>query len=354
MTALSENTNSQEFFALALVGSLRELARVGEIVLVPPRASIVLGQIDPGRVPAGEKWATPVRQRPGQIEERPPFVWSAQVSRRQLVCASSAKGLRVRVEGKASVEADGAEVVLGSGLVLAGGATVRIGNEASFLVVKRPARMPSCRVLDEADWPAFGEADGNGIVGESALLWEFRDRRAANDELDPPLEAPPLGSRREDIPLLAQDLLRRMARRRADARLVGRFLDTYAGRFRLGLDLVEALVRHEYGAEVPELEQLLSASLYESSGDSLRRTPGVEAMLDVRAIAKLTERTKAAHNAAPIPGPAAVNPATLDSAALLAALDRNRWHIVAAARSLGLSRFQLQRRMQRLGIERPR
>lgn len=361
MTASSEKTKSQEFFALVLVGSLREPARIGEIVLVPPRASIVLGQLDPERVPAGEKWATPVRQRPGEADERPPFLWSAQISRRQLICASTGKGLRVRTEGRASVEADGVELTLGRSMALAEGATVRIGNEASFVVVKRPARMPGRRALPDADWPAFGEADRNGIVGESAQIWEFRDHRAANVALDPPLEPPPLGARREDIPLLAQEFLRRMARRPADARLVRRFLDPKSGRFRLEFELVETLIRHEYGEGVPELERLLSASLYESSGDALRLTPGVEALLEAPAIAKSAARTKASRGVASAVGPAsergaaptAVNPATLDSATLLAALDRNRWHIVAAARSLGLSRFQLQRRMQRLGIERP-
>ena len=87
------------------------------------------------------------------------------------------------------------------------------------------------------------------------------------------LTLPGLNERREDIPLLAQHLLRRIAA--GDGAIGQRFFDGWDGRAgtpRLEPDLVRQLVSHDYTTNVRELEGLLWHSLASSPGDTLELT----------------------------------------------------------------------------------
>ena len=90
------------------------------------------------------------------------------------------------------------------------------------------------------------------------------------------LSVPTLNERREDIPLIARYLLRRAALR--DAEIGERFLEGWNGKTgepRLSIDLVRALVAHEYRTHVRELDLLLWASLASSPGEVAELTPEV-------------------------------------------------------------------------------
>ena len=96
------------------------------------------------------------------------------------------------------------------------------------------------------------------------------------------------------------------------------------------LPLVEALLHQSYPANVRQLERLLLLSLYGSQGAELERVEG-------------------------IPKASGARPATEDLSPdqIEAALVAQDWNVSSAARDLGLSRFQLLRRMKRLGLDRP-
>lgn len=145
------------------------------------------------------------------------------------------------------------------------------------------------------------------------------------------VELPPLTERSEDVPLLIHALLSRMVERPGDRVMLARFQDPQ--RFRISLDLIQALTRHQYQTHIRELQQLLLISIYESKGDTLERTPTLDGRLRFR------EATAA--------------PEMLGEAELRAALQQAGWNVLLTARRLGLSRFQLMRQMKKLGIVRP-
>jgi DNA-binding NtrC family response regulator len=86
------------------------------------------------------------------------------------------------------------------------------------------------------------------------------------------LTVPGLDERREDIPLLARHLLRRVSG--ADPEIGARFLDD-RGEPRLSFPLVRALVAHTYRTNVRELETLLWLALGRAQGDTADLHPEV-------------------------------------------------------------------------------
>ena len=92
------------------------------------------------------------------------------------------------------------------------------------------------------------------------------------------ISVPPLGDRREDIPLLARHLLRRAAHQ--DPAIGERFFEGWDGRNgepRLSIELMRALVSHAYETHIRELDVLLWASLGSSMGNVAELTGEVEA-----------------------------------------------------------------------------
>ena len=96
------------------------------------------------------------------------------------------------------------------------------------------------------------------------------------------ISVPQLGERREDVPLLARHLLRRAALQ--DHAIGERFFEGWDGKIgepRLAIELMKALVTHEYTTHIRELDVLLWASLASSTDATAELTSEVTAGLAV-------------------------------------------------------------------------
>ncbi|MFN8547088.1 MAG: sigma 54-interacting transcriptional regulator [Candidatus Eisenbacteria bacterium] len=142
---------------------------------------------------------------------------------------------------------------------------------------------------------------------------------------------PPLTERAEDVPLLAAHLLARMAAREGEGAIVRRL--ERDGRVPMSLALIDALARHLYNANLRELEQLLLSALYGSGGDEVGLSSEVEAQL------RFAARREA------------VDPEEVSCDVVRSTLEECDWNISRAAGQLGWSRFQLNRKMKKCGIE---
>ena len=455
--------------ALIVLGSAGETGRAGEVLSLRAGRTAVLGRFDPDYDYGESVFVAPLRQRPGTNEERPPLEFARHISRRQVELIGERSG-RVRVKnlGKAPLRMNGElSIESGASSLLEVGDTVAIGDDLLLLCQPRPIKLDASRFYPSDAWPAFGEADSCGIVGESLPVWQLRDRLAfvaqmsqhalvtgptgsgkelaaqaihalssrgkqalvahsaadipatlveaelfgnranypnagmpgregligaANgstlflDELgmlptdlqakllrvldeqgsyrrlgvdepqrsdfrlvgatNRPLEfikpdllarlkhvitLPPLTERAEDVPLLAAHLLARIAARDAEGAIVRRF--QREGHVPLSLDLVDSLARHLYSANLRELEQLLLSALYGSGGAEVGLSTEVEAQLRFAARRQV------------------IDPEEVSCDAVRATLEECEWNISRAAAQLGWSRFQLNRKMKKCGIE---
>lgn len=130
------------------------------------------------------------------------------------------------------------------------------------------------------------------------------------------LYVPGFNERRADIPLLARNVLERLAQEDGRA-------PSHAG-----LALMDALVRHHYTLHHRELERLLRLARRSSNGAELALVPGVEAELDL---------------------PVTAIEVTSDAIANALRVSKSS---TEAAKRLGLpSRFALYRLMKKFGIE---
>ena len=93
------------------------------------------------------------------------------------------------------------------------------------------------------------------------------------------ISLPSLNDRREDIPLLARQLLLKAGRR--DPELTDLYFDAHGDRSfpRVAPDLMEALCTHRYQSHVRELETLLWAAITSSTNRWIRLTPQVRELL---------------------------------------------------------------------------
>jgi two-component system, NtrC family, response regulator PilR len=155
------------------------------------------------------------------------------------------------------------------------------------------------------------------------------------------LTMPPLRECREDIPLVAEGILRRLAAQNGVPvpRLSGAALDE--------------LMQYDFPGNVRELENLLERALALSSSEEL--TPQDLALHRIVGGAEAgdAETQPARSNgvqdgAMDMPLPAYLD--RLEREAILAALGRTRFNRTAAARLLGITFRQLRYRMERLGI----
>jgi two-component system nitrogen regulation response regulator GlnG/two-component system response regulator HydG len=196
------------------------------------------------------------------------------------------------------------------------------------------------RVLDEGgDYQRLGDArrrhaDLRVVAATNRAPEELKHDLAARLSLR--VELPGLNERREDVPLLARDLLRRRARK--DAPIGARFFagwDGKEGEPRLSPALVRALALHRYATHVRELDSLLLRSLTTSRGGSFDLTPAVK---DEVVLAPARER------------PAAAREYTAEE--VRAALAKHGGVRERAYRELGMpSRHVLLRVMKKLGID---
>ena len=144
------------------------------------------------------------------------------------------------------------------------------------------------------------------------------------------LAMPPLRDCREDIPLIAQSILRRLA--------------TQAGVVpaQLTAEALEALCRYDFPGNVRELENIIERATALSSGDKID--------------AEELRLAPAPAEGASGPGATATLPDYLDGLerkAVLEALAKTQFNRTAAAKLLGITFRQLRYRMQRLAIREP-
>ena len=132
------------------------------------------------------------------------------------------------------------------------------------------------------------------------------------------LEVPTLDARREDIPLIARELLNRAAR--GDSDFVRQFFDTWDGHrgsARIDPRLIEILLHHNFATNVRELDALLWESMLASRSTFIAPAP--------RLLKEL--RSSFPPESGPVPGVAAIRAALVD----------HLGSITLAAEALGLS-----------------
>jgi len=132
------------------------------------------------------------------------------------------------------------------------------------------------RLLDSGEYQRLGDArarkvDLRMVAATNRAPSELKLDLCARFPLR--IEAPGLAERLDDVPLLASQLVRAIAR--ADPPLAGRFLEPKTGRLaqpRFSAELMRGLLTHEYLSHVRELEALLWRSMQTSPGDVLELT----------------------------------------------------------------------------------
>jgi transcriptional regulator with PAS, ATPase and Fis domain len=161
----SAHPEANSALALVVVWWRDDPSRLGE-VFFPGAACEYFGRW----TGADDSGSRLVRQRPGGNEPAAPLV-DPRLSRRHLrVHASSALALSVQNLGKRAMLVNGSER---DSVGVSIGDVLTIDRLCTFLAVRRPLRLPGVGVAH-----GFGEADTNGIIGESPAAWEIRQRIA--------------------------------------------------------------------------------------------------------------------------------------------------------------------------------
>lgn len=150
------------------------------------------------------------------------------------------------------------------------------------------------------------------------------------------LSAPPLRQRREDIPLLANYFLERLAR------------ETGASPRTLSTAAIERMLAYAWPGNVRELEHTVLAAASMADGEELTvgdlglpSTAAAGAPVDMAELADLPlaeAKTRLVEN--------------FERATIIAALEKNNGNVSAAARRLGMHRQNLQQKLAQLGISR--
>jgi len=140
------------------------------------------------------------------------------------------------------------------------------------------------------------------------------------------LELPPLRDRVEDLPPLAEHLLKQIGQRYDSAPP------------EIAPELLEQLATHDWPGNIRELRNVLEGMFLESGGDRLepRHLPR-----DLHQTAPLL-----AENGAPL-----TPLQQAEREAILAAIERNRGNLTSAARDLGIAKSTLYVRLDKLGLK---
>jgi DNA-binding NtrC family response regulator len=210
-----EGGGARQSIALVLLWSQEEPQRVGEVLSLPLARGVVFsigraaGLAEDGSLPLLFR-----RLRPISAEITGPFT-APHVSRQQLRVATVGEDrIEVELTGRGVMRVRGEET--GRAMV-AVGELIEVVGRFILLVSRRPLEWPQARA--EGASFAFGEADRDGIVGESPAIWRLRARLAflrrreehvlvygpsgVGKELV--VRALHRGSRREEQPLIARN-----------------------------------------------------------------------------------------------------------------------------------------------------
>jgi DNA-binding NtrC family response regulator len=149
-----------------------------------------------------------------------------------------------------------------------------------------------------------------------------------------PIRVPPLRERIEDLPLLVGHFVRRFAED------VPRTIE------RVTPELLDALARHDWPGNVRELENVVHRAMLSSESE----------VLDVGSLApplcrRRTWVAPAVPAPSPTPEPQSLSLVALERDAILRALAREGGNVTRAARTLGLGRATLYRRLAALRID---
>jgi two-component system nitrogen regulation response regulator GlnG/two-component system response regulator HydG len=346
----------------------------------------------------------PCRQRPGETVETRPLELPAHVSRLQLAVGPGRDGaVRITNEGKAPVVV-GAEnrLAAGQSADLTAGDTVLIADHLLLLVTERPGRLPAARFWKASLAPPFGQPDGFGIAGESPAAWELRDQVAFAAQLGQHMIVHgPSGSGKELVARAVHRLSPRGKRRLIahsaadipptliEAELFGNRADypnpgTPGREGLIGQAHQSTLFLDELGTLPVELQPKLLRVLdhdgeYRRLGvDEVQRADFLLVAATNRPLADLKPDLLARLKVAiPVPGlderrediPLLIRELLNRMAqgegegrfaerfsgapALDPALAAHGWNMRETARALGWSRFQLNRKMKKCGLERP-
>jgi DNA-binding NtrC family response regulator len=177
---------------------------------------------------------------------------------------------------------------------------------------------------------------GGGPLAARVLCMTTRDPYEIPAELlqqiTPALIVPGLDKRRDDVPILARQMVIALAHKNPE---IGRRFVDEIGYPRFDPLLMERLVRHGYSWHTRELGDLLLRAIAWSPESTLALQPEVESEIEARAAQEAEIAIEA-----------------ISPRAIIACLQRNQGSLTAAARELGLpNRTALYRLMKKLGLE---
>ena len=213
------------------------------------------------------------------------------------------------------------------------------------------------RVLDSGEYQRLGET-GNRCAELRFIAASNRSEAALKHDIAGRLtfrvELPGLDARREDIPLLARSLLRRVAAEQP-ATVRRYFTETPQGpEARISLELTRAWMRHAFTTHVRELERTLWDAIRESTRDVL------DPPRYLRETNAPISRAPLQHSFAPAQddgwssrdNDAEVDPDALPAGEIQACLDHHNGVLERTWRALGLkSRYVLTRLIEKHGLE---
>jgi two-component system nitrogen regulation response regulator GlnG/two-component system response regulator HydG len=198
----------EEVYALVLIWSRDEPARVGEVLLIPagaPGKGWTFGRDGAKLEPRGVHL---VRQRPGAQESTGPL-GSPRISRTQLHISVAPSGaLVVENVGRCPLVHDGEEIARAE---LLPGGVIELRDELVFLCARRPRALPALSAEDPGGLHPFGQPDASGLVGEGPAIWELR--RAITAIARRPVHALILGPSGSGKELVARAIHAQSARR---------------------------------------------------------------------------------------------------------------------------------------------
>ncbi|HLW23303.1 MAG TPA: sigma-54 dependent transcriptional regulator [Steroidobacteraceae bacterium] len=146
------------------------------------------------------------------------------------------------------------------------------------------------------------------------------------------LRVPSLRERAEDVPELAEAVLRRLGRRMK--------IDPP----QLGADAIRALQTYAFPGNVRELENILERAITLKTGGEIRAA-------DIQLRPSPVAATSPLASVAPVSGPLGDHLEDIERDAILKALEQTRYNKTAAAKLLGMSFRALRYRIKKLGIE---